>query len=131
MEKDPSARYLSAEEFLKAINTFAKLKGRPKTDTGKKTVTQRIIEFVKKRNLVSCITGVLCALLVCVVVGLGFLSRSIVLERADHNYIKIPDLRGVTFVSVGELGLDTDKYDITVKYSSLTRLACLSTLNTQ
>lgn len=117
MEKDPVDRYLSADEFLKAINAFAKSKGRPKSDTEKKTVAERLVEFFKKRSVVSCLTGVLCALLVSVVVGLGFLGRSIVLERSDHHYVKIPNLRGVTFVSLGELGLDTDKYDITVKYS--------------
>lgn len=124
MEKLPFARYPSATAMLEAIDRFAdELRHPAATEKPEEAqsaplprrLLQTVLSYFREFHLISFLTGVLCALLVAIVIGLGFLSEALVSERRNPTHVKIPDLVGKDWIAVMET-LDPDAYEISVKF---------------
>ena len=72
---------------------------------------------MKNFSIPSGIIGGLCALLVCVVLSLSFLSMAIMSERDIHGYVRVPHLVGTEYAELDSLGLDTSVYEIKTTYT--------------
>ena len=121
MEKLPIARFSSAKEMREALDAFSeqyhaeKLPEEPQNLTPWQKFKKLILDYFREFSLPSLVTGVLCALLVTVVMGLGILSEVLILERQDPDHVKVPSLKGREFVTaVAEL--DKDFYEFEVTY---------------
>lgn len=121
MEKLPFARFSSAKEMREALEAFSEQyhAQKPSEESQALTPWQKvkkwIADYLRDFSLPSLVTGVLCALLVTVVMGLGILSEVLILERKDPDHVKIPTLKGREFVTaVAEL--DDDCYEFEVTY---------------
>ena len=125
MEKLPFARFPSATAMLEALEEFATSLHLPKekkeepTEVAPVSFPESVKAFIKNYfqefNPISFTTGVLCALLVTVVVSLGFLSQALMAERNNPSHVKIPDLVNKDYISVIE-SLDPDAYEVTVRF---------------
>lgn len=113
MEKSPAARFPSANALLFALEHM---------DDGE---VQRVSHgedepFVTplftKRDLPSAFVGILAALLVSIVVGLGILAGLFATQNKNAPFGKVPSLEGETFVSIEALGLDPDFYDVEIRF---------------
>lgn len=114
MEKLPENRYQTAEEMIAAIE---RVEAPQKEEKENLTYKEKIIRYLKKFSIPSGIIGGLCALLVCVVLSLSFLSMAIMAERDAHKYIRVPELVGTKYLELDTLGLDSDVYTINVIYT--------------
>ena len=92
-------------------------KEQPKEMTPWQSAKATAREFLRNFSIPSFVTGALCALLVCVVLGLGILSGALVSEGKNPRHVKIPDLRGKEVVSTVN-ALDENIYNISVTYVS-------------
>lgn len=124
MEKLPFARYPSAKAMREDLDRFAEVHHAPKTEAPEASEAPKpflqkcketLVEYWRELSLPSLITGVLCALLVSVVVGLGILSEALVSERRAPSHLKIPDLVNHDFASAAAT-LDPSAYRVTVTF---------------
>ena len=113
MEKFPEERYQTAEEMLADID---KAENPPPASNEIPPLKERIKDYFVNFSIPSGIVGGLCAILVCVVLGLGMLSVSVLDERRAPEHIKIPELKGTVYSDIEYLGLDEDVYEIEVVY---------------
>lgn len=113
MEKFPSERYQTAKEMLFDIDRAEN----PPLETGEPIpLKQRIKDYFISFNIPSGIMGGLCALLVCLVIGLGILSVNILDERHLHTHVKIPELMGQVYTEIEHMGLDENVYELEIVY---------------
>ena len=118
LEKHPEERYQSAEEWLEDID---KAENPPPPSTEPSPFKQKVKDYLLSFSIPSGIMGGLCALLVCIVIGLGILSVNILDERATHAHIKVPELVGESFLELDYMGLDEDVYEIEIVYTKNNR----------
>lgn len=118
MEKFPEERYQTAEEMLEDI---AKAENPPPPSTDPIPLKQRIKDYFLSFSIPSGIVGGLCALLACIVIGLGILSVNIMGERSQHTHIRVPSLVGESLNDLYSLGLDEDVYEIEIEYTKNNR----------
>ena len=125
MEKLPFARYASAKAMREELDSFADalhtpISNKPEEPVTPTTILQKgkdlLMEYWHGLSLPSLITGVLCALLVTVVIGLGILSEAILSERRDPAHVRIPDLVNHD-VSAATLTLDPSVYKVSVTFA--------------
>lgn len=114
MEKLPEARYPSAEAMLDALEAMKSPQTKLSPAMDKITWRQKSREIVRTLHLPSALSGILCALLVSVVVGLSVLTFCLNAEEQNYTYVRVPDLVGKT--AVLPLGLDPDIYQLQVEY---------------
>ena len=121
MEKLPIARYSSATEMQRDLDELAhqlrmpKKAEEPRELTPWQSAKETALEYLNNFSITSFITGTLCALLVCVVLGLGILSGALLAEQNNPRHVKIPDLKGKEVISAID-ALDEDVYDIRITY---------------
>lgn len=115
MEKQPEARYGSAEELLSELEHMHT----PKPATEPATEEPRLRTLWKQLHPPSCLAGILCALFLCVIVSLSSLFSALSKQEKENTYIRTPELIGEPYVSAEALGLDSELYRICVKYVSL------------
>lgn len=113
MEKAPAARFPSASALLWSLEHIGDgevQRIHPLHD--KSTAAPRLT----KNDLPSAFVGILAALLTSIVVGLGVLAGLFATQSAGAPYVKIPSLEGEPFVSVEALGLDSNVYDVEIRF---------------
>lgn len=124
MEKLPFARYASAKAMREELDSFTDalhtpVAEEPEESAAPKSLLQKgkelLVEYWHGLSLPSLITGVLCALLVTVVIGLGILSEAILSERREPTHLKVPDLVNHDF-STAVLTLDPSVYRVSVTF---------------
>ena len=123
MEKIPEARFSSAAEMEMAMETLAKELHTPANEEPTtaeplspwERVKKLATEYLQEFSIPSLVTGVLCALLITIVIGLGILSERLIHERNDPSHVRIPDLVGKDFLSASA-ALDDDVYDFDIRY---------------
>ena len=120
LEKHPEERYQSAKEMLADID---KAENPPPESNEPIPFGERVKEFFLTFNIPSGIMGGLCALLVCIVLGLGILSVNILDERSAHTHVKVPALVGELAEDIEYLGLDQNVYDIEIVYKKTNKNA--------
>lgn len=118
LEKHPDERYQTAQEMLADID---KAENPPPETDEPIPFKQRIKDYFTSFNIPSGIMGGLCALLVCIVLGLGILSVNVLDERNMHTHVKVPSLTGQAYTDIEYLGLDSNIYDIEVVYKRSSR----------
>ncbi len=125
MEKLPFARFQSAGAMREALEAFAEERNVPPAPAAEEPEEAplsffekgktAVVEFVRGLSLPSLVMGVLCALLVTVVIGLGILTDAILTERRDPSYMKIPELVGHEYTAAVST-LDPSVYDVSVEF---------------
>ena len=118
LEKFPDERYQTAEEMLVDIE---KAENPPPESNEPIPFKEKVKEFFLTFNIPSGIMGALCALLVCIVVGLGALSLNILDERNTHAHIRVPILTGREVSQIENMALDEDIYEIEIVYKKNNR----------
>ena len=113
LEKLPKERYQTAREMLDDIE---RAENPPPPSNEPLPIKERIKDYFINFNIPSGIMGGLCALLVCLVMGLGILSVNVLDERNLHEHIRVPKLMGTPYSQIEYLGLDEDIYQIEVVY---------------
>lgn len=113
MEKDPAARFPSADGLLWHLEHFndGEIHEIRRTDE-----PASLFPPLNKKTLPAMFAGVICALLLSIIVGLGVLASLFATQNATAPYGKIPSLEGERFVSVEALGLDPDFYDVEIQF---------------
>ena len=125
MEKLPFARFPSAgamrvelESFANALHTSPPPE-EEEAPTASTTFVQKckelLIDYWNGLSIPSLVTGILCALLVTIVIGLGILSDALLTERRDPAHLKVPDLTGHEY-SAAMLSLDPAIYEVSVTF---------------
>lgn len=118
MEKFPDERYQTAEEMLADIDKAEN----PSPESNEPIpFREKVKDFFLTFNIPSGIMGGLCALLVCIVIGLGILSVNILNERTLHSHIKVPILTGEKYSDIEYMNLDEDIYEIEIVYKKNNR----------
>lgn len=124
MEKLPFARFQSARAIREALEAFAEERNAPpalEAETEKPSLSflekckETALDYVRGLSLPSLVMGVLCALLVTVVIGLGILTDAILTERRDPSHMKIPELVGHEYTAAVS-ALDPSVYDVSVTF---------------
>ena len=124
MEKLPFARFQSAGAMREELEAFAaELHTPPAPEVQEEEPPRSLLEKGKAvaaeywngLSLPSLVTGVLCALLVTVVLGLGILADAILTERRDPTHMKIPELVGHEYAAAVSV-LDPSVYDVSVTF---------------
>lgn len=115
MEKDPAARFPSADGLLWHLEHFNHGEIR---EIRRADEPASLFPPLNKQTLPAMFAGVICALLLSILVGLGVLAGLFSTQNATAPYGKIPDLEGETFLSVEALGLDPDFYDVEIQFVS-------------
>ena len=113
MEKSPADRFPSASALLwslEHLDDYEVQKIHPLHE--ETTATPRLT----KGDLPSAFAGILAALLISIVVGLGVLAGLFAAQNTDAPYVKVPSLEGKPFVSIEALGLDPDVYEIEIRF---------------
>lgn len=120
LEKHPDERYQTAAEMLEDID---KAENPPPESNEPVPFSKCVKDFFITFNIPSGIMGGLCALLVCIVLGLGILSVNILDERSAHTHVKVPKLVGELCSDIEYMGLDESIYDIKIVYKESDRNA--------
>jgi serine/threonine-protein kinase len=124
MEKLPFARFQSAGAMREELEAFAaELHTPPAPGVQEEEPPRSLLEKGKAvaaeywngLSLPSLVTGVLCALLVTVVLGLGILADAILTERRDPAHMKIPELVGHEYAAAVSV-LDPSVYDVSITF---------------
>ena len=127
MEKLPFARFPSASAMREELERFAEaLHNPPLPEEPEEEAPATPLPFLQKckdlaidywhgLSIPSLITGVLCALLVTVVIGLGILSDALLTERREPTRLKVPDLVNHEY-SAAMLSLDPSVYRVSVTF---------------
>lgn len=118
LEKLPKERYQTAKEMLDDID---RAENPPPESNEPVPMKERIKDYFLNFSIPSGIMGGLCALLVCIVMGLGILSVNILDERNSHEHIRVPKLMGTLYSEIELLGLDENVYQIEVIYKRNSR----------
>ena len=113
MEKNPTARFPSADGLLWHLEHFNDGEIREIRRTDEPAV---LFPPLNKQTLPAMFAGVICALLLSIIVGLGVLAGLFATQNATAPYGKVPFLEGESFVSVEALGLDPDFYDVEIQF---------------
>jgi len=114
MEKDPVNRPLSALTLLSELEDLHAPKEKEQDDPE----PPKLKDIWKRLHKRSAFAGTLCALLLCVIVGLSVLSAALSAQRERTTHIRVPDLVGEPYFSDAALGLDSELYSVSVEYVS-------------
>ena len=124
MEKLPFARFQSAKTMREALDAFAKESQTPSAPEAEaeepllsflEKCKTTALDYIRELSIPSLVMGILCALLVTVVIGLGILTDAILTERRDPSHMKIPELVGHEYAAAVS-ALDPSVYDISVTF---------------
>ena len=123
MEKDPLARPSSAGALLYELEshkvTAPQKEQIPENADIKARIGAVLRDLRRQLHLPSCLMGVLSALLLCVVICLSCLFSALSRQKENMTFIRTPDLLGESYTSTEALGLDSDRYRLSVEYVSL------------